>query len=113
VLLSKSVSAIRNAPVNTIEHEASDRLTGAFMIRDGGIPSRNITIVEAMLVFGGALDGDSVETGHTMRGDRILANNNYECTWELFKSILSIEHPISRHDKSTKMKLHAVLKAFA
>ena len=29
----------------------------AFMIRDGGIPGSNITIFEAMPVFGGSLDG--------------------------------------------------------
>ncbi len=29
----------------------------AFMIRDGGVPGRNITIYEAMPVLGGSLDG--------------------------------------------------------
>lgn len=66
----------------------------AFMIRDGAIPGRNITIFEAMPVCGGSLDGGgTAETGYTMRGGRMLTTDNYECTWELFKSIPSIEHP--------------------
>ena len=66
----------------------------AFMIRDGGIPGKNITIFEAMPVFGGSLDGGgTAETGYTMRGGRMLTTDNYECTWELFKSIPSMEHP--------------------
>ena len=66
----------------------------AFMIRDGGIPGSCITIFEAMPVFGGSLDGGgSAEAGYTMRGGRMLTTDNYECTWELFKSIPSLEHP--------------------
>lgn len=66
----------------------------AFMIRDGGIPGSNITIFEAMPVFGGSLDGGgNANAGYTMRGGRMLTTDNYECTWELFKSIPSLEHP--------------------
>ena len=66
----------------------------AFMIRDGGIPGSNITIFEAMPVFGGSLDGGgTANAGYTMRGGRMLTTDKYECTWELFKSIPSLEHP--------------------
>ena len=66
----------------------------AFMIRDGGMTGSNITIFEAMPVLGGSLDGGgSAESGYTMRGGRMLTTDNYECTWELFKSIPSLEHP--------------------
>jgi oleate hydratase len=66
----------------------------AFMIRDGGIPGRNITIYEAMPVLGGSLDGGGNPTdGYTLRGGRMLTTDNYECTWGLFKSIPSIMSP--------------------
>ena len=63
----------------------------AFMIRDGGIPGRNITIFEAMSIVGGSLDGGGDPTdGYTLRGGRMLTTDNYECTWDLFKSIPSL-----------------------
>jgi len=66
----------------------------AFLIRDGNIPGRNITIYEAMPVLGGSLDGDGNPTqGYTMRGGRMLTTDNYECTWDLFKSIPSLSSP--------------------
>ncbi|WP_426212235.1 oleate hydratase [Massilia sp. TWP1-3-3] len=66
----------------------------AFMIRDGGIPGANITIFEAMPLPGGSLDGGGDDrAGYTLRGGRMLTTDNYECTWDLFKSIPSLQHP--------------------
>jgi len=66
----------------------------ASMIRDGGMSGSNITIFEAMPVLGGSLDGGGTPgDGYTMRGGRMLTTDNYECTWDLFKSIPSLEHP--------------------
>ncbi|SFL57026.1 oleate hydratase [Rugamonas rubra] len=66
----------------------------AFMIRDGGVSGADITIFEAMAIAGGSLDGGGNPTdGYTLRGGRMLTTDNYECTWELFKSIPSLEHP--------------------
>ena len=66
----------------------------AFMIRDGGMSGRNITILEALPLAGGSLDGGGdAERGYTLRGGRMLTTDNYECTWDLFKSIPSLEHP--------------------
>jgi oleate hydratase len=62
----------------------------AFMIRDGGVPGENISILEAMPVLGGSLDGaGDPEHGYSMRGGRVLTTDNYECTWDLYKSIPS------------------------
>jgi oleate hydratase len=65
----------------------------AFMIRDGGLPGENITILEAMSVLGGSLDdaGDPVG-GYSLRGGRMLTTDNYECTWDLYKSIPSLNN---------------------
>jgi oleate hydratase len=65
----------------------------AFMIRDGGVQGKNISILEAASLLGGSLDGsgDPVE-GYSMRGGRMLTTDNYECTWDLYKTIPSLNH---------------------
>ncbi len=66
----------------------------AFMIRDGGLPGKNIFILEAKSLLGGSLDGygNAVE-GYSLRGGRMLTTDNYECTWDLYKSIPSLSSP--------------------
>ena len=63
----------------------------AFMIRDGGMPGASITILEAAPVMGGSLDGAGNATaGYSLRGGRMLTTDNYECTWDLYKTIPSL-----------------------
>ena len=63
----------------------------AFMIRDGNIPGEYIYIVEALPLMGGSLDGAGNSTaGYSLRGGRMLTTDNYECTWDLYKSIPSL-----------------------
>ena len=63
----------------------------AFLIRDGKLPGRNITILEAAPFLGGSLDGaGDAERGYSLRGGRMLTTDNYECTWDLFKTIPSL-----------------------
>jgi oleate hydratase len=65
----------------------------AFMIRDGGIPGENISILEAAPVMGGSLDGaGDPAVGYSLRGGRMLTTDNYECTWDLYKSIPSLNN---------------------
>jgi oleate hydratase len=65
----------------------------AFLIRDGAMPGENITIFEKESRLGGSLDaaGDSVK-GYSMRGGRMFTADNYECTWDLFKTIPSLSN---------------------
>ena len=66
----------------------------AFLIRDGDVPGANITVLEASPLLGGSLDGaGDAQRGYSMRGGRMLTTDNYECTWDLFKSIPSLQHP--------------------
>jgi oleate hydratase len=66
----------------------------AFMIRDGGFPGKNIFILEAKPILGGSLDGaGNPVDGYSMRGGRMLTTDNYECTWDLYKSIPSLSSP--------------------
>ena len=63
----------------------------AFMIRDGNLPGGNISILEAAPIMGGSLDGAGDPTGgYSMRGGRMVTTDNYECTWDLYKSIPSL-----------------------
>src|SRR6202142_2547920 len=65
----------------------------AFMIRDGKLPGGNISILEAAPVMGGSLDGSGDPAGgYSMRGGRMLTTDNYECTWDLYKTIPSLNH---------------------
>ena len=66
----------------------------AFLIRDAHLPGPNITVFEASPAVGGSLDGaGDAAGGYSMRGGRMLTTDNYECTWDLFKSIPSLERP--------------------
>ena len=62
----------------------------AFLIRDAQMPGGNITIYEALPSMGGSLDGAGDPTGYSLRGGRMLTTDNYECTWDLFRSIPSL-----------------------
>ena len=64
------------------------------MIRDAGVPGGNISILEALPLMGGSLDGaGDPARGYTLRGGRMLTTDNYECTWDLFKTIPSLDYP--------------------
>ena len=63
----------------------------AFMLRDGAMRGDNISVYEAAGVLGGSLDGaGNPIDGYLMRGGRMFTADNYECTWDLFKSIPSL-----------------------
>ncbi len=65
----------------------------AFMIRDGNFAGADISIFETAHVMGGSLDGaGDPAAGYSMRGGRMLTTDNYECTWDLYKSIPSLNH---------------------
>ena len=85
---------IRDIKAHLVGGGIGSLAAAAFMIRDGGVPGKNITIYEALNVLGGSLDAaGSPETGYRLRGGRMLTTDNYECTWGLFKSIPSLASP--------------------
>lgn len=64
-----------------------------FLVRDGQMPGSQIHILEAMDIAGGACDGIYDATrGYIMRGGREM-ENHFECLWDLFHSIPSLEKP--------------------
>lgn len=62
-----------------------------FLMRDAQMPGAHIHIIEKGPIPGGALDGDQItNVGYVMRGGREM-DNHFECMWDLFRSIPSIE----------------------
>jgi oleate hydratase len=62
-----------------------------FLVRDAQMPGANIHILEALDLPGGSCDGLHDPTkGFVMRGGREM-DNHFECMWDLYRSIPSIE----------------------
>ena len=62
-----------------------------FLVRDGQMDGKHIHILEKDPVAGGACDGMYInDIGYVMRGGREM-DNHFECMWDLFRSIPSIE----------------------
>ena len=63
----------------------------AFLIRDGQMPGKQITILEQQQLPGGALDGiRAPQKGFVIRGGREM-EDHFECLWDLYRSIPSLE----------------------
>ena len=68
----------------------------AFAIRDAQIPGPNIHIIEELGISGGSMDGAASPTAadsYVTRGGRMFEEKAYQCTWDLFSSIPSLEDP--------------------
>ena len=67
-------------------------LTAAgFLIRDGQMDAKRITIYEASNICGGCLDGiKDPKEGYLFRGEREM-EDHYECLWDLMRSIPSLD----------------------
>ena len=66
---------------------------GCFLIRDAQMEGKNITFLEQLDIAGGSLDGKCMETrGYVARGGR-ETGAHFECLWDIWRSIPSIEDP--------------------
>ncbi|XOQ48760.1 MAG: oleate hydratase [Eubacteriales bacterium] len=62
-----------------------------FLVRDGQMDGKRVHILEKDPIPGGACDGYKYDNvGYVMRGGREM-DNHFECMWDLFRSIPSIE----------------------
>ena len=62
-----------------------------FLVRDGQMKGEHVHVLEKDPIPGGACDGYLYENlGYVMRGGREM-DNHFECMWDLFHSIPSIE----------------------
>ena len=64
-----------------------------FLVRDAQMPGDHITLFEHLPMAGGSCDGFyDQKRGYIMRGGREM-DNHFECMWDLFRSIPSIDNP--------------------
>lgn len=64
-----------------------------FLVRDGQMKGEHIHVLEELDLPGGACDGIcDPQKGFIIRGGREM-ENHFECLWDLFRSIPSIENP--------------------
>lgn len=62
-----------------------------FAVRDAQLPGQQVTILEKGHLAGGAMDGiEEPERGFVIRGGREM-EDHFECLWDLFRSIPSLE----------------------
>ena len=69
-------------------------LSAAFyLVRDGQMKGENIHLLEKLDLAGGSCDGRrDITKGFYMRGGREM-DNHFECMWDMFRSVPSIETP--------------------
>ena len=68
--------------------------SAAYLIKDGGVPGRNICIYEETGVVGGSLDGEgSPEHNYVIRGGRMFTEEAYTCMFDLLSFIPSLTAP--------------------
>ncbi len=69
-------------------------LSAAFyLVRDGQMKGEHIHLLEKLELAGGSCDGrKDVTKGFYMRGGREM-DNHFECMWDIFRSVPSIETP--------------------
>jgi oleate hydratase len=94
---------MRNHPVPVPAHDGRKAyivgsgiagLAAAFyLIRDGRMDGKDITILDTMHITGGSLDGaGNPEDGYIIRGGREM-NWNYDNLWDMFQDVQALELP--------------------
>ncbi len=84
---------IENKKAYLVGGGISSLAAAVYLIRDGHMDGKNITILERKNINGGALDGaGNAEDGYIVRGGREM-EEHYECCWDLFGTIPSIKNP--------------------
>ena len=69
-------------------------LSAAFyLVRDGQMKGKHIHLLEKLELAGGSCDGrKDITKGFYMRGGREM-DNHFECMWDMFRDVPSIETP--------------------
>ena len=85
--------AVRDRKAYIIGSGVGGLAAAFYMIRDGGMKGEDITILDALNVTGGSLDGaGDAEAGYIVRGGREM-NWNYDNFWDLFQDVPALELP--------------------
>ena len=87
----KKPEGVENKSAYIVGTGLASLAAGVFLIRDAQMPGDHVHFLERDPRAGGACDGwDYPALGFTMRGGREM-DNHFECMWDLFRSIPSIE----------------------
>ncbi|MBN1174080.1 MAG: oleate hydratase [Micromonosporaceae bacterium] len=87
----------------------------AFAIRDANIPGANIHILEELGLSGGSMDGapsPTVPDAYVTRGGRMFEERAYQCVWNLFSTIPSLEDP-TRSVRQEMLEFNGKVKTYA
>ena len=88
---TKKPEGVENKQAYLIGSGLASLAAACFLVRDAKMPGKNIHILEAHDLAGGACDGIlDASKGYIMRGGREM-ENHFECLWDLFRSIPSLE----------------------
>ena len=84
-------SGVDNKSAYLVGSGLASLAAACFLIRDGQMKGEHIHILEELNLPGGACDGiNDIKKGFIIRGGREM-ENHFECLWDLFRSIPSIE----------------------
>ncbi len=88
--------------------------SATYLVKDAGVPGKNIHILEQDDILGGALDGSGeADDGFVIRGGR-MHEKHYECYWDLLSNIPSYDDPdVSVKDESFEFNSRFVSNAQA
>ena len=89
---AKRPEGIENKGAHIIGGGIAGLAAAVFLIDDGYMDGRKITIYEKLAEMGGSMDGTKNEAGYLCRGEREL-EPHMECLWYLFSKIPSIDSP--------------------
>ncbi|HLJ89423.1 MAG TPA: oleate hydratase [Candidatus Angelobacter sp.] len=85
-----------NSKVYLIGGGIASLAAAAFLVRDAGVPGKNIRILEQLNITGGSMDGAAAPThegGYVTRGGRMFEEEYYSCLWNLLETIPTLENP--------------------
>ncbi len=84
---------IENKKAYLIGGGISSLAAAEYLICDGHMDGKNITILEGKNIFGGSMDGaGNAKDGYVALGGREM-EAHYECVWDLFGKVPSLEKP--------------------
>lgn len=79
--------------------------TAAYLVKEGGVPGKNIIIFEQEEGYGGSLDArGNPQDGYSMRGGRMF-EEKFNCTYDLLSFIPAISDP-KKSAKDELMEFH-------
>jgi oleate hydratase len=87
------VEPVENRKVWIIGSGIAGLAAAFYLMRDGRIPGESITILDALRIEGGSLDGaGDADEGYIVRGGREM-NWNYDNLWDMFQDAQALELP--------------------